>query len=564
MSGHPGDAETAGSDCVQAPAPCDALGNACFCLTLDRAALQAQAEQELADAQLAAKVRQHWTHAFAEVPVFVDAAQLQRMEAVVRGIVSVVALPAWHAAALADAPEIARHDPRGAAGVFMGYDFHVAGDALGLIEINTNAGGALLNTLLARAQRACCPAMQAVGSASATDAAEAFENAIVAMFEQEWRAAEPGRSLRSVAIVDADPPGQFLHPEFVLFARLFARHGIEARIADPSELVFDAEGLRHGDLRIDLVYNRLTDFYLQQPASAALRQAWLHDAVVLTPHPQAHALYADKRRLAWLTDADLLQRWGVAPALQQLLLAAIPRTVAVTTDNAEDLWRERRRLFFKPVHGFGGRAAYRGDKLTKSAWAGVLAGDYVAQALVAPGQRPLGPEAGDRKLKFDLRNYVYRARVQWVAARLYQGQTTNFRTEGGGFAPVSPLAATARSPVAEEYASYVFLLDEAGAVRPLPHGLYVALARGEATSPPLAGRRLRVADWHMRLRAGAPADVVREWYGWARFDADGRFDPTWHGPGTAGRPQSHNIDPSALPSAEERSRMMALLRTDAP
>jgi hypothetical protein len=39
-------------------------------------------------------------------------------------------------------------------------------------------------------------------------------------------------------------------------------------------------------------------------------------------------------------------------------------------------------------------------------------------------------------LKFDLRNYVYDGEVQWVAARLYQGQTTNFRTPGGGFAPV--------------------------------------------------------------------------------------------------------------------------------
>jgi hypothetical protein len=39
-------------------------------------------------------------------------------------------------------------------------------------------------------------------------------------------------------------------------------------------------------------------------------------------------------------------------------------------------------------------------------------------------------------LKFDLRNYVYHGEVQWVAARLYQGQTTNFSTPGGCFAPV--------------------------------------------------------------------------------------------------------------------------------
>jgi hypothetical protein len=31
---------------------------------------------------------------------------------------------------------------------------------------------------------------------------------------------------------------------------------------------------------------------------------------------------------------------------------------------------------------------------------------------------------------------VYDAAVQLITARLYQGQTTNFRTSGGGFAPV--------------------------------------------------------------------------------------------------------------------------------
>lgn len=39
-------------------------------------------------------------------------------------------------------------------------------------------------------------------------------------------------------------------------------------------------------------------------------------------------------------------------------------------------------------------------------------------------------------LKFDLRTYTYDGSVPWVAARLYQGQTTKFRTPGGGYAPV--------------------------------------------------------------------------------------------------------------------------------
>lgn len=52
------------------------------------------------------------------------------------------------------------------------------------------------------------------------------------------------------------------------------------------------------------------------------------------------------------------------------------------------------------------------------------------------GRRTLSGGDAPQILKFDLRQYVYQGEVQWTAARLYQGQTTNFRTPGGGFAPV--------------------------------------------------------------------------------------------------------------------------------
>ena len=51
-------------------------------------------------------------------------------------------------------------------GVFMGYDFHLAADGPKLIEINTNAGGAFLNALLAKAQRACCAEIEVALSKS--------------------------------------------------------------------------------------------------------------------------------------------------------------------------------------------------------------------------------------------------------------------------------------------------------------------------------------------------------------------------------------------------------------
>jgi hypothetical protein len=413
-------------------AAADALNAGCFCIGLDEPALTRALEHELGQPGLAALLRERCPYVFAARPVFVTRGHLGRMAELVRAVESVVALPAWRARVLGAAPDIARHAP-GARGVFYGYDFHLSGDRLALIEINTNAGGAMLNAVLARAQRACCAPIEPLVPTVAS--AQALEQRIVEMFRAEWALAGLGRPLQRIAIVDEAPERQYLYPEFLLFQRLFARHGIEAVIAAPAELRWRDGALWHGDLRVDLVYNRLTDFYLEAPSSAALREAYLRRAAVITPHPQGHALYADKRNLALLTDPAVLEALDVPAAVRDTLLADIPRTEPVAAEDAERLWSARRGLFFKPRAGFGSRAAYRGDKITRRVWSEILAGDYVAQALAAPGQRVLGHEAEDA-LKFDLRAYVYDGAIQWVAARLYQGQTTNFRTPGGGFAPV--------------------------------------------------------------------------------------------------------------------------------
>jgi hypothetical protein len=407
-----------------------ALGPDCTCLTLDEAALRRELRGELDDDALHALVEERLPYLFSARPVIVSATQRDRMAAVVAAVESVIALPAYRQAVLADAPAVVAQAPTGgAAGVFMGYDFHVDGDRVGLIEINTNAGGAMLNALLARAQRDCCEPLRSMG-----DLADRLEADIVAMFREEWRRGGRGGALRRIAIVDEDPPGQFLYPEFVLFRKLFARHGIAAVIAAPGELAMRKGALVHADGAVDLVYNRLTDFALAAADNAAVLEAWRTGTAVVTPHPLAHALHADKRNLVLLTDDDRLRGLGVPQATRAVLLAGIPRTRPVRAGEADDLWARRGRLFFKPTAGFGGRAAYRGDKLTRGVWRRILEGGYVAQDLVAPGERRTGDAA--TTFRFDVRNFAYDGRVQWLAARLYRGQTTNFRTPGGGFAPV--------------------------------------------------------------------------------------------------------------------------------
>ena len=157
------------------------------------------------------------------------------------------------------------------------------------------------------------------------------------------------------------------------------------------------------------------------------------NAVVLTPHPQAHALYANKHNLVRLSNAQSLTQLGINEALQQTLLNTIPKTETVNPAKADDLWARRKQLFFKPANGYGSKATYRGDKITRRVWEEILQGDYVAQQLVPPSARRL---QADRRVKSRYSCLCLCGEIQLLAARLYTGQTTNFRTSGGGFAPV--------------------------------------------------------------------------------------------------------------------------------
>ncbi len=69
-------------------------------------------------------------------------------------------------------------------------------------------------------------------------------------------------------------------------------------------------------------------------------------------------------------------------ATKQILLEHMPRAEVVDSRDAQLLWDARRGLFFKPVAGFGSRAAYWGEKRRKRGWQDLLASAYVAQAIV--------------------------------------------------------------------------------------------------------------------------------------------------------------------------------------
>jgi len=415
------------------------LNQSCFCITLDRDALCGALEREANDPGFCRAHVQPRHNLFSNVPVFLAASDILAMKRVAAAIHEISGLPVYQQQVLSWAPAIA-HADHGPAGAFMGYDFHLDEQGARLIEVNTNAGGAFLNALLARAQQACCAEME---RAPDLPGAADFNAAAVTMFEAEWKLAGKGRPLARIAIVDDEPDKQFLYPEFILARQVLKQAGIDAVIADPASLELSPHGLLHQGDVIDLVYNRLVDFALAMPEHEALRRAYESGAVAVTPNPRNHALLADKRNLILLSDPAALAAMNVPAGLREAL-RAVPRTVLVTPASADDLWQKRKHLFFKPASGHGSKAVYRGDKLTRGVWQEIVEGTYVAQEFATPGERRMLVDGVETSRKMDVRLYAYGRETLLIAARLYQGQATNFRTPGGGFAPVFEIGAVER------------------------------------------------------------------------------------------------------------------------
>ena len=400
------------------------LNKACACRTLDSHLLNHFLENISEDLSMR-------PHLFSSTAVFISLSQLSEMKKIIKAAEEVIGNEKYQKLVLRHPLSIPRLGPKG---VFMGYDFHLTEKGPKLIEINTNAGGALLNLGLARAQLKCCTDLNM--DLHLATKLEDKELNLIEMFKKEWSLQRGEEPLTNIAIVDANPEKQYLYPEFKLFQKLFTSFGIRCFIADPKELLWHDNKLSFKGEAIDMIYNRHTDFYFENKESDSIKEAYLQGAVVITPNPHHHALYANKLNLITLSSDEELSSFGVGNETRKILLNGIPQTRKVSSLDGEKWWNERRNYFFKPLSGYGGKAIYRGDKITRKVWSEILQSEYVAQELTPPSLRLIRRDDKDETLKLDVRAYVYEGEIQLLATRLYSGQTTNFRTPGGGFSPV--------------------------------------------------------------------------------------------------------------------------------
>ncbi|MEQ1636074.1 MAG: hypothetical protein ABL903_05230 [Methylococcales bacterium] len=340
------------------------------------------------------------------------------MIALVRFLYQLSKQPAYFEQLKAIVPDSAKYDPLNDS-VLMGYDFHISASGPKLIEVNNNAGGLWL-------------AWQAQYPESRNFSGKLGGN-LAAMFLAEyaiWCGINNARP-RGIAIIDEQPESQFLYTEIQAFAALLNKNNLTTFILDPSQL--NTTGLDYQGTPIDLIYNRHCDFYLQSAELAVVRSAWLQRQVCLTPNPHTYALLADKQRMIHWSTPESLTDLKLPLIARQLVGRTIPTTRLLATQNAQQIWQERKRWVFKPDTAYASKGVYLGKKITTTKFAELDPTTTLMQEYIPPS---VFTAPDGQHYKADFRLFVYQNQILSVAARLYQGQVTNLRTEGGGFARV--------------------------------------------------------------------------------------------------------------------------------
>jgi hypothetical protein len=244
------------------------------------------------------------------------------------------------------------------------------------------------------------------------------------MFPEHWRC---------IAIMDEDITEQFMYPEMLAFAELLRMEGRQVVLASPQDIRLEADGLyvaeENGEeLRLDGIYNRHTDFYLESEQLAHIRTAFESAMVQLNPHPRSYALLGDKGRMVdWWRDGFLESM--LPPEEVAFIRSVVPETRRLKDMDAEAVWAERKDWVFKPAARHGGKGVLLGKGVSRKRFAELDVAETVMQRFVPASEIELNGEI----FRLDIRLFTHGPELVALAGRAWRGQMTNFRSEGSGW-----------------------------------------------------------------------------------------------------------------------------------
>jgi len=298
----------------------------------------------------------------------------------------------------------AMHDE---ASMLMGYDFHLTDDGPRLIEINNNAGGLYVGDKGWMKQPIIA------------ELRDSIEKRILNMFPRSWQC---------IAIMDEDVVNQYMYPEMQYYADLLRRDGRTVFLISPADIQLKDNALYVENKRLDGVYNRHTDFYLDTVELIHIRTALMAGQVALNPHPRSYALLGDKSRMADWWHKGLLDDY-LAKDDVALIRHIVPEIHMLSDCDKEQLWKERKAWVFKPAARHGGKGVVLGKAMSRKRFESLDMESTVVQRYVPASQ----VVHEDICYKFDVRLYMHGETLIAIAGRLWRGQVTNFREDGSGW-----------------------------------------------------------------------------------------------------------------------------------
>ena len=344
-----------------------------------------------------------------KTPVSISQRDFQTMLSFARAAYQLKSNPTYLSLLAEKLPETAKvnHD---SPSMLMGYDFHLTDAGPKLIEINNNAGG------LWEKDDGWVP------QCSHPELPMDLPSRLLGMFKASWQ---------HIAIVDDYITQQYMYPEMQAYASLLEADGRKVSLVSPEELNLKGDGLYVQGSKVDMIYNRHTDFYLDTEVMRDIRTAYLATQVVLNPYPRSYALIGDKNRMVdWWRDG-FLESCVKTEALN-LFRNVVPETHVFAEYDKDQAWKMRKQWVFKPAARHGGKGVLLGKAMSRKRFDALEASSTVMQKLVPPSLIQID----DVSYKFDIRLYMHGERLIAMAGRAWRGQITNFREEGSGWTSI--------------------------------------------------------------------------------------------------------------------------------